>query len=107
MLKLLDYLKSGKGDKDRDKKKVKEEKAPTFTEEEKKEIVTTLHLYSSNGTGKNAEEVFSTFNIGKDVAETDLEEAKNFFQTREPEAWEQNILSLERGEFTPEMPESA
>eukprot|EP01114_Cavostelium_apophysatum_P000894 TRINITY_DN10783_c0_g1_i1.p1 TRINITY_DN10783_c0_g1~~TRINITY_DN10783_c0_g1_i1.p1 ORF type:complete len:196 (-),score=45.68 TRINITY_DN10783_c0_g1_i1:218-805(-) len=84
-----------------------EEILKTFSEQEKKEIATTLHLCLTAKNPDDKEEIYGTFCMNSEVREEDLVEAKNYFVARDPEAWERNILKLEKGEFDDEMPELA
>ena len=100
MLRLLDYIKDRK---DRKKTTHRTLSQPVFTEKEKQEITATLHLHLRNSSSED----FGTFCVGEDVDGEHLKAAADFFRIQEPEAWEENILRLEKGEFSAEMPEAA
>eukprot|EP01118_Nematostelium_gracile_P016528 TRINITY_DN6865_c0_g1_i1.p1 TRINITY_DN6865_c0_g1~~TRINITY_DN6865_c0_g1_i1.p1 ORF type:complete len:237 (+),score=50.23 TRINITY_DN6865_c0_g1_i1:37-747(+) len=108
MIKLMDFLRKSKTKKPGDSGKI-----PSFTPDERKEIARTLHLTLRGSKTPEAVQQaedsssFGTFRIDEDYKEDELNRAKEWILAKEPEAWEENILCLEKGEISPNMPDAA
>lgn len=100
MLKLLDHFRGASKEK-------KFSTAPELTESEKREIVTTLRLFSSTRSRKGKDENIQGTSVVYNMTDKDAEEIKAFLKIKEPELWERNILKLEKGEWDEDMPDEA
>jgi len=88
----------------REERPMNEEDVLDFTHEEKEEILSTLRVLKKTSAFEEREQEFTTmcFNAGLD--ETRIQEAKKvFLYTEDAEAWEKNILALEKGEWAESM----
>lgn len=75
-----------------------------FTLEEKEEILSTLRVLKKNTSFQEKEEEFSTMCMKAGMNEEAVAEAKKvFLYTEAAEAWEKNILALEKGEWAESM----